>query len=84
MLRVDLLFEGWCCSARKADRRARLRRKAAPEEAVWQAELPGHVRFGTEKSYFLNAGAYFAARRIASIMLTGLTLPVPAMSNAVP
>lgn len=31
-----------------------------------------------------NAGAYFAASRIASIMLTADALPVPAMSNAVP
>ena len=31
-----------------------------------------------------NAGAYFAAALIASIMLTALALPVPAMSKAVP
>jgi hypothetical protein len=29
-------------------------------------------------------GEYFAASKIASIILTALTLPVPAMSNAVP
>jgi hypothetical protein len=34
--------------------------------------------------YFLKFGAYFAAKRIASIMLTALTIPFPAMSNAVP
>ena len=34
--------------------------------------------------YFIKFGAYFAASKIASIMLTALTIPFPAMSNAVP
>ena len=34
--------------------------------------------------YPAKNGAYFAARRIASAMLTSLTIPLPAISNAVP
>ena len=32
----------------------------------------------------MNAGEYFAARRMASTMLTSLAIPVPAISMAVP
>ena len=42
------------------------------------------LNFSLYSFYFVKLGAYFAASRIASIILTALTMPLPAMSNAVP
>ena len=51
--------------------------------------LPAAIPFRFISEFYFSCfpvkfGAYFDASLIASIMLTALTIPFPAMSNAVP